>query len=187
VSLAALFDGGRVAPSASALGIGDAIQATARGGWPQAVGYPAAPSLLVAAEYVHSLAESEIVAVDGTRRSPAKARALLRSLARNNATSVSIAEIGRDIGEGDEPLSKPTVLAYLGALRRLYVIEEIPGWGPQLKSKARLRAAPKRVFADPSLAAAAIGATPEKPRATSRCSGRCSRTSACGTCRRTRA
>jgi predicted AAA+ superfamily ATPase len=42
------------------------------------------------------------------------------------------------------------------------VIEAQPAWSPHLRSRARLRKAPKRHFVDPSLALAAVGASPER-------------------------
>jgi len=162
VSLRALLDGGKPPVEASGHSLDQAIHLAARGGWPQSLSYPEREALLVPQEYIRALADSEIVQADGIRRDPAKVRSLLQSLARNVATAVSGATLERELDKESEGLSKPSVLAYLNALRRLYVIEEIPAWGPRLKSKARTRTAPKRVFADPSLAVAAIGATPER-------------------------
>ncbi|MFP3043704.1 DUF4143 domain-containing protein [Treponema primitia] len=95
--------------------------------------------------------------------------AVLRSLARNNATLVSNRTLQRDIDTDDcgSPfddinISRNTVSLYLTLLKNLYVLEEIPGWAPGLRSSKRLRVSPKRLLTDPSLAAAAIDATPEK-------------------------
>jgi predicted AAA+ superfamily ATPase len=77
--------------------------------------------------------------------------------ARNNATNVSNATIRKDLAEESEELSQNTVSSYVSALSRLYVIDEIPGWDPEIRSRARIRTSPKKYFTDPSLAIAALG------------------------------
>ena len=49
---------------------------------------------------------------------------------------------------------------YLDALERLMVVEHQPAWRPHLRSRASLRSTPVRHFVDPSLAVAALGASP---------------------------
>lgn len=87
---------------------------------------------------------------------------MLRSLARNTATTVSARTLAADVEEEGKPLNDGTVREYLTALGRLMVVEEQPAWSPNLRSRSVLRKSPKRHFVDPSLAAAAIGFTPDR-------------------------
>ena len=96
------------------------------------------------------------------RRDPRKAEALLRALARNTATLVTNKAIKWDISEGSGSISMPTIAAYLTALKRIYVLEEIPAWSPNVRAKTRMRTSPKRMLTDPSLAAASLGVSVER-------------------------
>lgn len=133
-----------------------------RGGWPGDLERTDAACLTARADYLEEIRRVDISRVDGVRRDPVNVGRVLRSLARNVATTVSARAIAADAGGGDGPLHGDTVRGYLNALRRLMVYEEQPAWAPHLRSRSRLRLAPKRHFADPSLAAAALGATPER-------------------------
>ncbi len=86
----------------------------------------------------------------------------MRSIARNVGTNAGLATLARDTEGADGPLKDDTVRAYLGALERLMIVEDQPAWAPHLRSRSTLRSAPKRHFVDPSLAVAALRATPER-------------------------
>ena len=133
-----------------------------RGGWPGEIGTSDAACLRARADYLEEIRRSDIARVDGVRRDPVNVGRVLRSLARNVATTVSARAIAADAGGSDGPLDSDTVRSYLNALSRLLVYEEQPVWAPHLRSRSRLRQAPKRHFVDPSLATAALGATPER-------------------------
>jgi predicted AAA+ superfamily ATPase len=100
--------------------------------------------------------------VDGVRRDPENVGRVIRSLARNVATSASARAIASDVGGADGPIDYHTVLEYERALTRLFVIENLPAWAPALRSRSQLRTSAVRHFVDPSLAAAALGASPER-------------------------
>lgn len=92
------------------------------------------------------------------------ARRIVASLARNVATSATLQTIAEDASLGDEG-GRPaatTVTAYLSMLADMYVMEELPGWDVPVRAKSRLRTKPKRYFADPSIAVAALGMGPER-------------------------
>ena len=138
---------------------------TSRGGWPDTRGLSLNAALELPRQYISETANTDMSLVDGIPRDPLKVGALLRSLARNNQTMVRNSTLAKDIGlyaEAGISVSAPTVQSYLDALGRLYVIEEIPVWNPNMRSSKRIKTAPKRHFVDPSLAVAALGATPEK-------------------------
>jgi predicted AAA+ superfamily ATPase len=161
VSLSHVMAGAPVTVAASTLTLPRVAELVVRGGWPGALDLTVAQAADLARSYVTSLAREDLARVDPARRDPSKVAALLASLARNTATTVGQAAILRDIAQwSDENLSATTLRHYLSLLQRLYVLEQIPAWTPALRSPIRLRQAPKRILVDPSLAAAALNASP---------------------------
>jgi predicted AAA+ superfamily ATPase len=158
-SLSSLLTGDRPVAALPAFGITDVIDLVVRGGWP---GQPESGSPDMPGEYLRTLAETDVPHVDGSRKDPRIVMALLRSLARNSATVVTQKTLVADIGLGnngkDPEVSRATLARYLTALDRLFVIEQLPAWSPQLRSRTRLRTSPKILLTDPSLAVAALRA-----------------------------
>lgn len=156
VSLAALLAG---EPSESAdpgLALSDLAEEIVRGGWPGLRGRGLAAAQQGVWDYLDEIRRTDVGAVDGVRRDPERVGRLLRSLARNVATNVTVATLAADTGGADGALKEHTVAEYLAALERLFVVENQPAWAPHLRSKYALRRAPKRHFVDPSLAVAAL-------------------------------
>lgn len=162
VSLAALLGGGTPSGQSPNLSISDLVDLAIVGGWPAQQGRAVDVAARAARDYLKQISDVDIGRVAGGRRDQSKVRALIRSLARNVATEVSHTALAADAGEGDAPLSRDTVSEYLDLLNRLMVIEDQPAWAPHLRSRAQLRTSPKRHFTDPSLAAAALGASPSQ-------------------------
>ncbi|HXS46060.1 MAG TPA: DUF4143 domain-containing protein [Solirubrobacterales bacterium] len=161
ISLRALLEGGRAESGDKGVALVDLTEAIARGGWPALQGLPAEAARESVADYLEEICRTDINQVDGVRRDPIRVRRLLRSLARNVATHVAMTTLATDSADsGDNPLKKHTVGEYLSALQRLFVVEDQPPWEPHLRSRSVLRKSPKRHFADPSLAVAALGADP---------------------------
>lgn len=106
--------------------------------------------------YLDEISRTDISRVDGVSRDPAGVRRLMASLGRNTATQATLKTLGTDVGGGEDVLHAETVTSYLGALSRLFVVEDLPAWRPHLRSRAELRRTPKRHFTDPSLAVAAL-------------------------------
>jgi uncharacterized protein len=162
VSLGKLLDAEHARTQADELTIPDLVDVTCVGGWPALVGSSVTQGQRFLSGYLDSIARTDIRRVDGVSRNPQKVWSVLRSLARNVGTEVSTATIARDTGGSDGPVDEDTARSYLAALQRLMVLEEQPAWAPRLRSRARLRSAPKRHFCDPSLAAAALQAGPAR-------------------------
>ena len=164
VSLAELFMGKPDIGAASGLTIEKLVFCILRGGWPGALHLPDKAALSVAGEYIYSIANNEWVysADKRIKRNPEKIKALLKSYARNTATTASIETIIKDILGAGETISRETANAYIRELQTLFVIDDQPAWSIYLRSRTPLRQTPKRHLADPSLAAAAIGATKDK-------------------------
>jgi predicted AAA+ superfamily ATPase len=163
ISLGALFDGGEFTTQPSKLDLKRATQLICEGGWPANLWLEKKDRQGVALEYLKSLAARDVSRVRGERINPRHVMLLLRSLSRNIAQPVKATTLKADMEARDTGvLSEQTIRSYLDALRRLYVLREQESWQPNLRSKRRLQTTPKLHLACPSLAAAALGATPEK-------------------------
>lgn len=159
VSIGSLLDGALPETGAQGIGVAEAIQALAIGGWPDNLALAPVDALDANADYLEVIVDADVERVDGVRRDPDGVRRLLASYARNLATDASLRAIAR---AAERPLAESTLHDYLHALRRLFLIEDQESWKPALRSRVRLAATPKRHLADPSLAVAALGATPQR-------------------------
>lgn len=128
-----------------------------RGGWPNAINLDETRALQIAKNYLDVLCNSDISKVDGIKRNPQLARTILRSYARQVSTINSDSAMYKDIKANYSDISESTIINYLKVLKRLYIIEEIDAWHPNIRSKTSIRTAPKKSFVDPSLAVAALG------------------------------
>jgi predicted AAA+ superfamily ATPase len=162
VSLKELFDGSDEVAGLSELSVEGLAFALSRGGWPATVrGTTRKVALRRVFDYLDAVVNLDVSRVDGVTKNPAQVRALLRSLARHISTQASAATIRADLEVNDATLSDKTIAAYLNALRRIFVVEDLPAWNPALRSKTPLRTSQTRHFVDPSVAVAALRASPE--------------------------
>jgi predicted AAA+ superfamily ATPase len=162
ISLTGLLEGEMVASADSGLTVADIADEVARGGWPGLRERAVPDAVLAIRDYLDEIVRVDVGRVDATHRDPNRVARLLQSLARNVATHAAATTLARDTGGTDGPLKDDTVREYLRVLERLMVVEDQPAWAPHLRSKHRLRTAPKRHFVDPSLAVAAMRATPDR-------------------------
>lgn len=153
VSLKGLFEGQGV-EGVSSLTVEDYARIICAGGWPALVSGKMKGA--VADQYVTALCESDMAEAVGINLDPSRARALIRSLARNTAQEANNQTILADVKEVGIGMTDPTLRTYLNALRRLFVLEEIRAWAPTLRSRTPLRSSPVRHLCDPSIAAAAL-------------------------------
>jgi predicted AAA+ superfamily ATPase len=136
--------------------------ALCRGGWPNAIKLSNKSALKIPVNYLELLCESDISKIDGVRRNPTLARAILKSYARHVSTINTDKSLYEDIRANYSEVAERTIFDYIGTLKRLYVIEEIDAWNPNIRSKTSIRSAPKKSMVDPSLAVAALGCTPHE-------------------------
>ena len=115
----------------------------------------------MARDYVEAVINYDVSRVDNVEKNPERVRMLLRSLARNVGTMASIETIKNDIEATDASISDKTISSYLNALRRIFVVEDLPAWSPSLRSKTAIRTSAKRHFVDPSIATAVLRTNPE--------------------------
>ena len=146
----------------SALSIEELVFCACRGGWPAALRRKSDTArLMIAKDYVNNICESDISTVDGVQRNPTWTGMILRSYARNVSTLAKKANIYKDIASNADSMTTVTMDAYLNALERLFVIEDIEAWCPAIRSSTTIRSGKKRGFTDPSIAVASMGLTPE--------------------------
>lgn len=163
VSLGQLFAGNHAVSAFTDFTVVDLARAAVRGGWPAAVLQQGDLAEKQAINYVEAIINADIFSVDDRIKSPDKVRALLQSLSRNISTIATLKTIRDDVAYGDdETLTEKTINTYITALKRLYVIEDIPAWNPVIRSKYAIRSSPKRQFTDPSIAAAILRLTPKR-------------------------
>lgn len=162
VSLLALFDAPEDIEGVSNSDVETIAFQVARGGWPSAVTMTdRSAAMETAHNYLTAVAEEDISNVDGVSRNPDHARLVMRSFARCVGSQMAVSSMSKMVNAQGSEMSRPTFSAYLGALRNLSIIEDLNAWEPSLRAKARISRTPKRYFADPSLAAAALGASPD--------------------------
>ena len=163
ISLKELCDGNIHACMTGEVNLKDLIGYVIRGGWPANQDIPLQQAALLPKEYIKAVLADDIYRIDEVKRDRHKMELLLRSLARNESTTVTNKRLVEDIKEkDDQDIVAETVASYLNVLTRLFLIDNQKPFESRLRSSVRVKQAEKRHLADPSLAAALLGATPEK-------------------------
>ena len=161
ISLLELFNNSTKLNGISELTLKDVAYLCCRGGWPRSIFMDKETALEQAYDYYNAVVNSDISRVDNINRDPERAKNLMRSYARNIGSQVSNETIKDDMINNDLfSLDVDTVLSYIKALKKLFVIEESPAWNPNLRSKTAIRTSKTRYFVDPSIAVAALGIGP---------------------------
>jgi len=162
ISLAGLLDGAAARSADSGATVESITERICVGGWPAFQQLDVDQALVAVSAYIDEIRRTDVSRVDATRRDPDRVGRLLRSIARNVATAASIQKLAADTGGAEGPLTRETVYDYLNALQRLMIVEDQPAWAPHLRSRSQARTSPTRHFVDPSLAVAALGASPKR-------------------------
>ena len=162
VSLKALFDGEKEVEAESTLDIERLAFLVCRGGWPQSVNMRDEIALDQAMDYYDAVVRSDINRADNVQKNPERVRRLMRSYARNQGSQVPNTVLAQDVAVNDEStINEETVASYLNALRKIFVVEDMPAWNPNLRSKTAIRSSDTRYYVDPSIAVAALGIGPK--------------------------
>jgi uncharacterized protein len=162
VSLAAMLHGEPPSAPDPGQSLPDLVDRIVIGGWPALLDRTPSQVQQVLRAYLEETSRLDLPRVDGVRRDPANVLRVIRSLARHTATPASSRSIASDVGGAEGPVDHHTVLEYVRALARVFLVDDVDAWSPALRSRSQLRSAPIRHLADPSLAAAALDATTEK-------------------------
>lgn len=162
VSLKELFNAPESIDGENPLDLNQLAYLVCRGGWPQAAQLQGEIALEQAYDYYDAVVKSDISRVDGVSRNPERVKRLLRSYARNQGSQATNTLICADISANEaETFDSDTVCSYINALKKIFVIEELVAWNPNLRSKTAIRTSNTRFFVDPSIAAAALGIGPQ--------------------------
>ncbi|MCQ2318626.1 MAG: DUF4143 domain-containing protein [Bacteroidales bacterium] len=163
VSLGELFSHPDKVDGANSLKMENVAFAICRGGWPKSVNKKTAKAALSQVkEYFEAITRSDISRVDGVDRDQHRAKRLMRSYARLQGTMAGVPTIVADMKTNEsEGMSDETVVSYIKALKKIFVIEDMPAWNPNLRSKTAIRTSDTRYFVDPSIAIAALGLGPD--------------------------
>ena len=160
VSLKGLFDGTADASGPSPHSMEDVAFLIVRGGWPRGIKIDPEYAQDIVENYYNATIGVDVFRVDGRKKDISAVDRLMRSYSRNISTTATMKTIIDDVKTPDQSVSPSTVESYADALRRLYVIEDVPAWSPSVRSRDSLRLSPKRHLTDPSLAAAALALDP---------------------------
>ena len=161
VSLKELFEGLDEIDGASDLDIERLAFLVCRGGWPQAVDMRDEIALDQAIDYYDAVVRSDINRADNVQKNPERVKRLMRSYARNQGGQIPNTALAQDIAANDEAsVSEETVASYVNALKKIFVVEDMPAWNPNLRSKTAIRSSDTRYYIDPSIATAALGIGP---------------------------
>lgn len=162
IRLSDLFDGKAIEPQESAMPLEDIAFLICRGGWPQTTFLSDKNALEEARDYYQAIYQTDILRVDSVRRNSERTRLIMRSYARHQGAAISFEKICNDIKANDNmSISYETLSDYINALKKLFVIEDMPAWNPNLRSKVAVQSSETRYFADPSIGAAALGIAPK--------------------------
>lgn len=164
VSLRNLFSNNdAIVRGTNRLKLSDIAFLSCRGGWPRAVDKGFAKSALrQAINYFEAIVRTDISRVDKVERDEERTRRIMRSYARHQGTQASASTILQDIKENDTvDISDKTIYSYINALKSIFVIEDLPAWSPNLRSKSAIRTLDTRYYVDPSIACAALGIGPD--------------------------
>ncbi len=162
VSLKDLFEGKEKIQGINKLNLEKIAFLVCRGGWPRSIYMEEEIALEQAFDYYKAVVETDISKVDNISKNPERVKKLMRAYARNMGSQASNETIKSDmIANDSQALDTDTVLSYVNALKKIFVVEESPAWNPNLRSKTAIRTSDTRYFIDPSIAVAALGIGPK--------------------------
>ncbi len=158
VSLSSLFNNPKETVRGTAsLSLQDIEFLICRGGWPLSLDVSSEVALRQSIDYVEAIIEEDISRVDGVKKNNSLVRRLMRTLARNQGTQVTIKSLVNDVSANETmENSRNTIARYLNALKKIFVIEDMEAWNPKLRSKTAIRTSDTRYFIDPSIATASL-------------------------------
>ena len=161
VSLENLFTNPDAITGINALDIDALAFLICRGGWPHAIDMKEKVALTQAEDYYEAIVKSDINRADGVSKNPERVKRLMRSFARNQGCQIANTLLKEDINSNDtESINEDTIASYINALKKIFVIEDMPAWNPNLCSKTTIRTSDTRYYVDPSIATAALGIGP---------------------------
>ena len=160
ISLKDLFDGKFKDNVKSELSVKKIAECLCRGGWPANIGLNYRKCAVRIRSYLDLIYESDDISLKKYAKDPETAKSIIRSYSRNISTLASMTTLANDV-RNDIPISDDKLNDYVVALRGVFLINDLPAWNPNIRSKDAMRSTPKRELTDPSIAAYYLGITPD--------------------------
>ena len=161
VSLRGLFESDGDIAGRAGHNIEDIAYLICRGGWPSGLDLDREDALEQAYDYYDAVVRTDVSRVDGVSRSAERTMRFMRAYARSQGSQTPFSRLRDDMVPNDSAtLSTDTVASYHAALKKIFVIEDMAAWNPNLRSKSAIRTTDTRYFVDPSIGAASLGAGP---------------------------
>jgi hypothetical protein len=133
-----------------------------RGGWPGSIGLSTKNAVLIPRMYLKNVVDGDVDKIDDIKRDKAKMRLLLRSLARNESTTVGKKKLKDDMMSVEkDSIDEDTITDYLDVFTSLFILENQKTYGASLQASLSVKQAEKRHFTDPSFACSLLGITQE--------------------------
>lgn len=162
VSLGALFEGTQEIFGTSKIGYSELAEAVVRGGWPDTIGKTNNQAHILMSGYCTTITESDVSTVDGKQRDGVRTALILRSLSRGISSPVNNSAVEGDVYKTQGiSIHRNTISDYIAALEKIHVVDDLPAWCPNLRSKTAIRTAATRHFIDPAIAAYFLDASSE--------------------------
>lgn len=162
VKLSELFKTQKMVEGSSSIDIDRLAFLVCRGGWPETLFMRDKIALTQASDYYQAVVEQDVSRVDHEIKNPEKLELFLRALARHQGTQAANTILACDIVNNDSKQMNPeTIARYNIALQSIFVVEDMPAWNPNLRSKTSIRTSHTRYFTDPSIAVAALAVGPD--------------------------
>lgn len=156
VSIGGLFERKTFEALKSEVKVDDYAKWIIKGGWPEGIFDSEKQSIVKNASYLDALIKEDVNKVTDKTFNELRMKKIIESLARNTASEITNIGIEKDIKSMDESISQNTLVDYLDVLNKLYIIEDLNSWSPNLRSKTVIRTSPARFFIDPSIGATAL-------------------------------
>ena len=160
VSLSKLFNGETEIKGTNNIDIKRLAFLICRGGWPDTIDMEEDIALESAIDYVDAIINHDIGRADNVKRDPERARRIMQSLARNQGSQIPYTTIARDISTNEMEFTDETISSYIKALKAIFVVEDMPSWNPNLRSKTSIRSTDTRYYGDSAIASAVLGIGP---------------------------
>lgn len=162
ISLSKLFDGERVSYQKCSVTVNDYATWIIKGGWPESINDTEQQSIRRMQSYLDALIKEDINKVTSKKYNENRTRKILESLARYTATETTNKKIIEDLASIDTSTAENTLIDYLDVLNKLYIIEDLKSWNPNLRSKTVIRSTAARFFIDPSIGSSVLKLTSQK-------------------------
>lgn len=132
-----------------------------RGGWPGNIGKKDVS--IMPKSYIDALINADMNIIDDVKRDTKKVELLLRSLARNESTTVNLTKIKKDISEVEkENINIDTINEYINTFNRMFLFENQKPYAINARSSQKIKKAEKKHFCDQSLACALLNLNEKK-------------------------